>query len=127
MLNDFNKTRGAQWVNDPTGHFVNNLLLAILLEVEKGGYKHRLGRSSTDPYNQIGLMATAYKHAMIAEGSIQSTRKLISNELSIVHGLSVHVSDPTVLQSLAEGTIKKYSGDTSNCHGCFVCNDRNHV
>ena len=64
LLNNFTKTRGTQWVNDPAGYFVNNLLPEILLEVEKEGYKHHLGRSSTDPYDQIGLMATAYKHAM---------------------------------------------------------------
>ena len=74
LLNNFRRGRDVKWQNDPAAHFVNNLRPEIVVEMEKCGYKHHLGGASVDPFDQIGLMAVAYKHAIIAENSITSTK-----------------------------------------------------
>ena len=124
LLNNFQRGRDVKWQNDPAGHFVNNLHNEIVVEMEKGGYKHHLGGASTDPFDQIGLMAVAYKHAIITENSITSTNKLITKELTHVHGL--HIGVVPSLQSSAKRTITNYKESSYNL-GCFGCGDANHA
>ena len=77
----------------------NNLDTKIRQEMDRNGYKKHLGRSSTSPFQQIILISEAYKYAITAENSINSTKELIMNEISNVHGLTSWVN-PTLTSSV---------------------------
>ena len=72
LLNNFKQGRDTKWTNGLVARFVNLLNKNILAEMEKS-YKHHLGGVWTDPYNQIGLMALAYKNVVVLENSITTT------------------------------------------------------
>uniref|UniRef100_A0A6U5ES08 Uncharacterized protein n=1 Tax=Corethron hystrix TaxID=216773 RepID=A0A6U5ES08_9STRA len=126
FLNSFHRRKNHKWTNNPATHFVNNLSKYIRTKLEKSGYKNRLGRASTRPYDQLLLINNAYKQAIIAEFNINDTRGMILHKLKYMHDLSGSTSPSFV--SAAENTISHYKFEKPKYkRKCWGCGSPDHI